>query len=155
MVKFCVKLNKTPKETRKMLKEAFVDACMSYSQANKLHKLFREGREDVTRRKFEWASSAWNRWSLFSLMLLGSYTMTPVHTPGQTFNAQYYKQVLQRLNYRIIRVRKEILPFRKMETTLWHCRRRLFITSYLNWIGIETILQLKGYHLGIWIIWDQ
>ena len=47
-VKFCVKLNKTPKETWDMLNEAFGDACMSYSQAKKWHRTFREGREEVT-----------------------------------------------------------------------------------------------------------
>ena len=47
-VKFCVKLNKTSKETFDMLKEAFGDACMSYSQAKKWHKAFKEGREAIT-----------------------------------------------------------------------------------------------------------
>ncbi|KAJ8949917.1 hypothetical protein NQ318_007624 [Aromia moschata] len=46
-VKFCVKLNKTPKDTYDMLKDAFGDVCMSYSQAKKWHKSLREGREDV------------------------------------------------------------------------------------------------------------
>lgn len=47
-VKFCVKLNRTPKETWDMHKEAFGDACIFYSQAKKWHKSFRKGREDVT-----------------------------------------------------------------------------------------------------------
>ncbi|KAJ8938988.1 hypothetical protein NQ318_015553 [Aromia moschata] len=46
-VKFCVKLNKTPKDTYNMLKDAFGDVCMSYSQTKKWHKSLREGREDV------------------------------------------------------------------------------------------------------------
>ncbi|KAJ8948880.1 hypothetical protein NQ318_005500 [Aromia moschata] len=46
-VKFCVKLNKTPKDTYDMLKDACGDVCMSYWQAMKWHKSLREGREDV------------------------------------------------------------------------------------------------------------
>ncbi|KAJ8936653.1 hypothetical protein NQ318_020703 [Aromia moschata] len=45
-VKLCVKL-KTPKDTYDMLKDAFGDVCMSYSQAKKWHRSLREGREDV------------------------------------------------------------------------------------------------------------
>ncbi|KAJ8934054.1 hypothetical protein NQ318_014536 [Aromia moschata] len=45
MVKFCVKLNKTPKDTYDMLKDAFGDVCMSYSQAKKWHKSLREGQD--------------------------------------------------------------------------------------------------------------
>ena len=47
-VKFCVKLNKTSKETFDMLKEAFGDACMSYSQAKQWHKAFKKSREAIT-----------------------------------------------------------------------------------------------------------
>jgi len=48
VVKFCVKLNKRPKETWDMLKKAIGDASMSYSQAKKWHKSSRESRENVT-----------------------------------------------------------------------------------------------------------
>ncbi|KAJ8962883.1 hypothetical protein NQ318_001292 [Aromia moschata] len=43
-VKFCVQLNKTPKDTYDMLKDAFGDVCMSQK---KWHKSLRESREDV------------------------------------------------------------------------------------------------------------
>ncbi|KAJ8944902.1 hypothetical protein NQ318_012711 [Aromia moschata] len=46
-MKFCVKLNKTPKDTYDMLKEASRYVCMSYSQTMKWHKSLRKGREDV------------------------------------------------------------------------------------------------------------
>lgn len=47
-IKFCVKLKKTPLETFEMLKEAFGDDCLSRSQSNRWHKMFREGRKDIT-----------------------------------------------------------------------------------------------------------
>ncbi|KAJ8945578.1 hypothetical protein NQ318_010435 [Aromia moschata] len=40
-------LNKTLKDTYGMFKDAFVDVCISYTQAKKWHKSLREGREDV------------------------------------------------------------------------------------------------------------
>ncbi|KAJ8950221.1 hypothetical protein NQ318_006195 [Aromia moschata] len=47
-IKFCVKLKKTPLETFGMLREAFGDDCLSRSRSNRWHKMFREGREEVT-----------------------------------------------------------------------------------------------------------
>jgi len=47
-IKFCMKLKKTPLETFEMLKEAFGDDCLSRSQSNRWHKMFREGRKDIT-----------------------------------------------------------------------------------------------------------
>jgi len=46
-IKFCVKLKKTPLETFEMLKEAFGDDCLSKSQSNRWHKMFRKGWEEV------------------------------------------------------------------------------------------------------------
>ncbi|XP_011858770.1 PREDICTED: putative uncharacterized protein FLJ37770 [Vollenhovia emeryi] len=46
-IKFCVKLNKTPLETFEMLQQAFGDDCLSRSQSNRWHKMFKEGREEV------------------------------------------------------------------------------------------------------------
>jgi len=49
-MKFCVKLNKTFKETWNIFKEAFGSACMSYSQAKKRHKSFTNvGKKSPTR----------------------------------------------------------------------------------------------------------
>uniref|UniRef100_A0A8C3BF43 Mos1 transposase HTH domain-containing protein n=1 Tax=Cairina moschata TaxID=8855 RepID=A0A8C3BF43_CAIMO len=47
MIKFCVKLSKTGKETHDMIKEAYGDADMGRSGVFEWHKLFREGRERV------------------------------------------------------------------------------------------------------------
>uniref|UniRef100_A0A8B9QU22 Mos1 transposase HTH domain-containing protein n=1 Tax=Anas platyrhynchos TaxID=8839 RepID=A0A8B9QU22_ANAPL len=47
VIKFCVKLGKTGKETHDMIKEAYGDAAMGRSGVFEWHKLFREGRERV------------------------------------------------------------------------------------------------------------
>uniref|UniRef100_A0A8C4RHA2 Mos1 transposase HTH domain-containing protein n=1 Tax=Erpetoichthys calabaricus TaxID=27687 RepID=A0A8C4RHA2_ERPCA len=47
-IKFCFLLGKSPSETFTMLQQAFGTECLSYSQAKKWHKAFREGREEVT-----------------------------------------------------------------------------------------------------------
>ncbi|EFN66791.1 Putative uncharacterized protein FLJ37770, partial [Camponotus floridanus] len=44
-IKFCVKLQKTAKETFDLLTQAFKNDCLSYSQVKKWHKSFKEGRE--------------------------------------------------------------------------------------------------------------
>ncbi|XP_014487717.1 PREDICTED: putative uncharacterized protein FLJ37770, partial [Dinoponera quadriceps] len=41
-IQFCVKLKKTPLETFEMLQEAFGDDCLSKSQSNRWHKMFRD-----------------------------------------------------------------------------------------------------------------
>uniref|UniRef100_T1HI66 HTH_48 domain-containing protein n=1 Tax=Rhodnius prolixus TaxID=13249 RepID=T1HI66_RHOPR len=46
-IKFCIKLQKTAKETFDLLTQAFKDDCLSYSKVKKWHKSFKEGREEV------------------------------------------------------------------------------------------------------------
>jgi hypothetical protein len=46
-VKFCVKLQKSPSETLKMIKTFSDESAMSKSNVLKWHKHFREGREGV------------------------------------------------------------------------------------------------------------
>ena len=46
-IKFCVKLNKSATETFASLTEAYGDATLSRTMVFKLHKAFKEGRENV------------------------------------------------------------------------------------------------------------
>ncbi|XP_026324995.1 histone-lysine N-methyltransferase SETMAR-like [Hyposmocoma kahamanoa] len=47
-VKFCVLLGKNTVETNEMIKQAFKDKALSESSVRKWHKMFRDGREEVT-----------------------------------------------------------------------------------------------------------
>ena len=265
-VKFCVKLNKTPKETWDMLKKAFGDACMSYSQAKKWHMSFREVREEVTdearsgrpptsrtdkhftrvrellntdrrmsvrmisellnlpktivheivsedlamrkicaklvpkvlidaqkvnrvevceelkqlcadypsfldnvitgdesrvfeydpeskRQSAEWHTPTSRRQKkarmsksrvksmvivFFDAKGIAHHEFVP---PGQTVNAEYYKEVLQRLNHRVTRVRKEIQTSWKLHHDNAQSHTAFVVTSYLTRIGVATIPQ--------------
>jgi hypothetical protein len=44
-VNFCIKLQKSPRETSEMLKTVYGESTMSKSNAFKRHKRFREGRD--------------------------------------------------------------------------------------------------------------
>lgn len=46
-IKFCAKLNKSLEETNKMIREAYGDSALSYSQVSRWLKAFKEGREEV------------------------------------------------------------------------------------------------------------
>lgn len=47
-VKFCVLLGKNTVETNEMINQAFKDKALSESSVRKWHKMFRDGREEVT-----------------------------------------------------------------------------------------------------------
>lgn len=61
--------------------------------------------------------------------------------PGQTVNAKFYKEVLQRLNHRVTRVRKEIRASWILHRDNAPSHTAFAVTSYLTQIGVETILQ--------------
>lgn len=88
---------------------------------------------------------------------------------GQTVNAQYYKGVLQRLNARVTRVRKEVQGSWKLHHDNAPSHTAFVVTSYLTRIGVATVPHppyspdlapadfflfprlkrvLKGHHLG-------
>ncbi|CAK9818416.1 Protein GVQW3 [Anthophora plagiata] len=46
-IKFCAKLNKSLDDTNQMIKEAYRDSALSYSQVSRWLNLFKNGQEEV------------------------------------------------------------------------------------------------------------
>jgi len=109
-IKFCVKLNKSATETFASLTEAYGDATLSRTMVFKWHKAFKEGRENVeddpcsgrpnsstNDQKVEvvWAVMVKDRW--LSVRMIAE----------ETVNHAFYKDVLERPQKRVQRVRRD------------------------------------------------
>ena len=63
VIKFCVKLNKSARETFASLTEAYGDATLSRTMVFKWQKAFKEGRKNLERRLAFWKINLVNKWS--------------------------------------------------------------------------------------------
>jgi len=110
-IKFCVELNKSATETFVSLTETYGDAILSRTMVFKWHKAFKEGREDVEddpRSGRSVSSTNDQNVEMVQAVIVKDRQMSVRMIAGQTVNQAFYKDVLERLQKQVQRVRTDI-----------------------------------------------
>ncbi|XP_029155158.1 uncharacterized protein LOC114928239 [Nylanderia fulva] len=127
-IKFAVKLGKSPTETVGIINQAYGESAMSRNMIFRWHKMFVEGREDVDDEPRPGRPSTTSR--------VVHHEFVP---EGQTVNAAFYVQVLDRLRKRVARVRPAIKNTWRLQHDNAPSHTALVVSEFLTKHGVTTL----------------